>query len=147
MMQVAKGRTLGDGTYLFTCGTCGGKASEDKSVECAWCYGGDARRISAEMKTARGQRYYGLLKSLLAVNGKAMVDEFHRLAKAQGKATGVEVGYISLKYGLNFKATWEWLYETRCIRLDYDDVSGNFKVRDVYAAARNKYPELVEAQP
>ena len=141
-MQVAKGRTLADGTYLFTCGTCHGKASGDPNVECAWCYGGDVTRIAQEMKTARGQRYYGLLKSFLAVNGKAIVDEFKAI-KATGKATPVEIGYLSLKYGLNFKATWEWLYETGCLRYDYDEVSRSFKVADVYTAARERYPELM----
>lgn len=141
-MQVAKGKTLPDGTYVFTCGTCHGKASTDPNVECAWCYGGDVARISQEMKMARGQRYYGLLKSFLAVNGKAIVDEFKALRISNGKVTPVDIGYLSLKYGLNYKATWEWLHETRCLSMDYDDVPHGFKVREVYAAARESYPEL-----
>lgn len=142
-MQVAKGRTLPDGTYLFICGVCGGKVALNPNVECAWCYGGDVLRIAAEMKTSRGKRYYGLLKSFLAVHGKAMVGEFKRLKEANGNVTPVEIAYISLKYDLNFKATWEWLYETGCIPYDYDAVIRKFKVADSYAAARERYPELV----
>lgn len=135
-MEVAKGKTLADGTYLFTCGACGGN-----NADCAWCYGGDIKRIAAELKTARGQRYYGLLKSFLKVNGKPMVDAWKAM-KARGSVTPVEIAYLSLKYDLNFKATWEWLHETGCLQRDYDDVRRSFKVAEAYEAARQAYPEL-----
>ena len=143
-MRVAKGQRQPDGTYLYTCGTCGGKASADPSVECAWCYGGDVKRIAAELKLARGARYYALLKAFLAVNGKAMVDEILRFkAERDGKFTPVELGYVSLKYNLNFKATWDWIHENGHIRYSYEDMGrASWKVKDVYAAARERYPEL-----
>lgn len=145
MKQVAKGQTLEDGTYLFTCGTCHGKASVDKSIECSWCYGGDAQRIASEMKSARGQRYYGLLKSFLAVNGKAIVNHFKMIKAVQeGKVTPVDIAYIALKFDLNFKATWEWLVETRCIAVDYDEIPHSFTVKRAYEAAREKYPLLAQ---
>lgn len=148
MIYAAKGKTQPDGTYLFTCGTCGGKAHTDKSIECAWCYGGDVARIATELKTARGQRYYGLLKSFLRERGKAMVDELRRLqAERDGTITPVEVGYVSLKFNLNFKATWEWLHETHCIRYAYEDLDFKYTVKRVYAAARERYPELGGLQP
>lgn len=139
-MKAAKGQTQRDGTYLFTCGTCGGKAYTDKSIECAWCYGGDVARIAVELKTARGQRYYGLLKSFLRERGKAMVDAFVQIRTEAGKVTPVDIGYIALRFDLNYKATWEWLYEARCIGVDYDDVARRFKVSEVMDAARKKYP-------
>lgn len=143
-MRVAQGQRQSDGTYLYTCGTCGGKASADSNVSCDWCYGGDVKRIAAELKTARGARYYALLKAFLVVNGKAMVDEIKRF-KAQrddGKFTPVEMGYVSLKYDLNFKATWDWIHENGLVRYAHDDVSRGFKVKEVYAAVRERYPEL-----
>jgi hypothetical protein len=139
-LKAAKGETLSDGTYVYKCGKCNGFGMVHGHA-CDWCYGLDIPRIVDEMKKgARGQRYYSLLKAFLSVNGKAMVDECHRIAQEQQKVTPVDIGYLSLKFGLNFKATWEWLEETRCLRTTYHlFTDSGHKVRDVYDKAREKY--------
>lgn len=146
--QVAKGRTLEDGTYLFTCGHCNGAGQRDGDV-CSWCYGLDTDRILAAMRDGtRGQRYYGLLKAYLSVKGKTICDEAQRLKRERGGTlTLVELGYIHLKYGLNFKATVEWLEETSCIRSGTYDlyIENRWKVKDIVAAARERYPDGVSS--
>jgi len=140
-MQCAKGVSSTDGTYIYTCGKCNGYGLYRGDV-CDWCYNLDTTRIIEEIKKgARGQRYYSLLKAFLSVNGKAIVDEHRRIKCENGKVVVVDIGYISLKFGLNLKATWEWLEETQCV---YSGTYNHFtesklKVSDVYKAAREKY--------
>jgi hypothetical protein len=136
--NLRKGVTHDDGTYEYTCG-CGFKDSN-----CAYCYGGDLARCQEAIKTARGQIYYGLLKTILSHVGKTLKDEV-RAFKASGKFTPIDMGYLSLKYGLNFKATSEWLEECGAVKAgSYEMIQrGGLKVKDIYAAAREKY-ELVD---
>jgi len=142
---VAKGHTLEDGTYVFTCGHCGGNGRYGTD-DCSWCYGLDTAKILEAMRQgARGQRYYGLLKSFLSVHGKAMVGTAARLlAVNEGKLTMVEIAYVHLKFGLNFKATCEWLEETHCVRAGTYEliIDNHWKVRDIVASALKRYPEL-----
>lgn len=144
--QVAKGRTLEDGTYLFTCGHCGGTGQIAETV-CSWCYGLDADAILAAMRDgARGQRYYGLLKAYLSVRGKAIVDEAKRLYDEQGALMVVDLAYIHRLFGLNFKATVEWLEETQVIHSGvYDAIEyRGIKVRELVEKAREKFPNMAE---
>jgi hypothetical protein len=134
-MIVAKGKTLPDGTYIWTCNKCDGR-----NPACDWCYGLDTDRIIEEMaKGARGQRYYALLKAFLSVRGKEMVD----YAKTIDTVRLVDLGHISLKFGLNFKATVEWLEETYVIRGGVYDVikRSGWTVSQIYDAAREEYGE------
>lgn len=104
---VAQGKTLSDGTYLWECNKCEG------NPECNWCYGLDTDRIVDEMKKgAKGQRYYALLKAVLSVRGKEMVDFAKTMRQENGGFSPAGIGVVSLKFGLNFKATAEWLEET-----------------------------------
>lgn len=140
--MAAHGHAHEDGSYEYTCGLCGGQGS---NASCPWCYGLNVKRISEEMrKGARGQRYYSLLKAHLSITGKAIVDECKRLKAEQGKITPVEIAYLSVKFGLNFKATWEWLEETRCIQTSYGHYvrDGWFTVKQAVDAALQQYPEL-----
>jgi hypothetical protein len=141
MLLAAQGTRLEDGTYVYTCGKCHGRSTGE---QCDWCYGGDLDRIVEEMqKGARGQRYYSLLKRHLAITGKQIVDEWKQMKAEQGSLKVPDIGYLSLKYRLNFKATWEWLEENFLVKISYGEFEdGPLKVRDVYAAAREKYPEL-----
>lgn len=147
--RVAQGETLPDGTYIWECNKCEG------NPDCDWCYGLDANRIIEEMnKGARGQRYYALLKAFLSVHGKGMVDFANTLRENNGKMSPAALGAVSLKFGLNFKATCEWLEETRVIRTGAyvhimgsrwrqpDGSSKKIAVKDIYAAARERWPEL-----
>lgn len=142
--KVAQGKTLSDGTYIWECNKCEGNNNPD----CDWCYGLDEKRIAEEMaKGAQGQRYYALLKAFLSINGKALAD-FARDLKAQrgGSLRVIDFGYISLRFGLNFKATVEWLEETHVIRSGaYSQINrSKLKVADIYSAAAQEY-ELLEA--
>jgi hypothetical protein len=134
--KVAQGKTMDDGTYIWECNKCEG----NNNPACDWCYGLNTERIIEEMqKGARGQRYYALLKAFLSVQGKAMVDYAKSL---DNKLRVVDLGQISLKFGLNFKATVEWLEETRVIRSgSYDRFKrSGLKVTDVMEATRQEYP-------
>lgn len=142
--QVAKGRTLEDGTYIYTCGHCGGTGRIAETV-CNWCYGLDTNAILAAMSEgARGQRYYGLLKAFLSVRGKAIVDEARRLRDEQIVLKVVDLAYIHVKFELNFKATVEWLEETQVIHSGvYEAIQDRgIKVRELVEKAREKYPEM-----
>jgi hypothetical protein len=126
--RLRKGQSYPDGTYEYSCG-CG-----FQDQECPYCYGGDLKRCQAAIKTNRGQIYYGLLKTILSRVGKAIVDDFKQ-------CTFVDVAYLSLQHGLNFKATAEWLEETGCMRTGLYEFfkSSGHKVGDAYAAAHEKY--------
>lgn len=141
-MLAAKGKSSRDGTYIYTCGKCGGK-----NPHCNWCFGGDFNQIRSALKgeymgvTPRGQTYYSLLKEFLRIAGKPMVE----MARGMEQFTPVEVGYISLHFGLNFKATWEWLNECGCAK-PYHKVA-KLKVSDIYAATHERYGDIKEWQP
>jgi hypothetical protein len=137
--HAAKGSTAPDGTYTYTCG-CGFEIPT-----CPYCYGGDLDKCRAAIKTARGQIYYGLLKTILSHVGKQIVDEIKRLRQRQGGIAPVDIGYVSLKFGLNYKATCEWLEETGCIRPGTHEritEMRDYSVRFIYEKAREKFPEL-----
>lgn len=139
MSYLRKGQTLPDGTYLYTCGKCNG-TGEYNDFLCDWCYGLDTAQLCEHLKMARGERYYGLLKALLSVIGKPMVDYTRQLREKQGKLLVVDIAHVHLKFNLNMKATWEWLYETRVLRTDYDAFKDSkLKVKDAEAAAIEKY--------
>lgn len=153
-MPVAKGQSYQDGTYVYTCGNCKGTGFV-KDGQCPHCYGGDVEKIKAAMKEgARGQRYYALLKAFLKARGKAIVSEFWHIKSREGKATLFDLGYLSAKHGLNFRATVEWLEECRCVRSGtYDmfarstnaETGKKWRVKDIYDAVLEKHPELKEA--
>ena len=94
--------------------------------------------LIAELNTARGKRYYDLLRQVLADIGPAIVADFDRFRAETGTVTPVNLGQIVLRHGLNFKATCEWLEEVTDLptgtyeRLKLDGL----KVRDVLDAAR-----------
>lgn len=136
--MIAKGQTQPDGTYLYTCLKCGGKGGD-----CPDCYGLDSARILAAMKDgARGERYYALLKAFLSVNGKAITDEGKRIYAERDGLRPIDLGYISLKFGLNFKATVEWLEETVVIPGNtYERIINHPRVtvKLIYEKARETY--------
>jgi hypothetical protein len=117
--QVAKGQIQADNSYKYTCGTCGGRGflldSRRGDELCVHCYNGDYARITEEMKTARGQRYYGLLKSALKVSGKAIAEKAQALRAEHDGLTMAMLGYMTHHFNLNFKALGEWLEECRII--------------------------------
>lgn len=137
MTTINKGHLTEDKAYIYTCHNCAGQ-----NPDCPYCYGLNTERILAEMKKgAQGQRYYALLKAFLSVQGQAMVQKARDIQQAQGgKLLVYDIGYLSLHFGLNLKATWEWLSEAGVVASgSYEFALGHLKVRDIYALARRKY--------
>lgn len=137
--MLRKGNTQPDGTYLYKCGC----AYEIPS--CAYCFGGVLAKCQEAIKTARGPIYYGLLKTILSHVGKQMVDEFNSLREKQGNISPIDIGYLSLKFGLNYKATCEWLEETHCLQAGtYERIKAmrDYKVKFIYEEVRKKFPEM-----
>lgn len=139
MSEINKGHVTPDKTYIYTCHNCGGK-----NPDCPYCYALNTKRIIEEMqKGAKGQRYYALLKAFLSVEGKAIYDAAAKIRADNGKALIYDVGYLSLRFGLNFKATCEWLNECGFMRSGmYELAMQHLKVKDIYAEARKMWPEL-----
>lgn len=137
MNMLMKGKSFPDGTYKYICG-CGFKDSN-----CAWCRGGDLKRCQDAIKTSRGSVYYGLLKTILSHVGKALVGEFKSIDQTQQKVAAIDIGWLAFRYGLNLKATCEYLEETGCLRTGtYERVLHNkekLKVRDIIEAGRAKW--------
>lgn len=153
-MIVAKGVTQKGGVYVWTCNKCNG-TGESAAGFCTWCYGLDTERIIEEMnKGAKGQRYYALLKAFLSVKGKEIVDFAKPLGGDNRGFAPAAVGLVSLKFGLNFKATAEWLEETSVLNSGWywrvmlkhitlpDGKSRRVQVQDILEAARQKWPDF-----
>ncbi|MGB1286100.1 MAG: hypothetical protein ACPG7F_06170 [Aggregatilineales bacterium] len=157
MMAVAKGRTLPDGTYIYTCGNCGGVGWHASGDTCNHCYALDYAQITEAIKSARGQRYYALLKAALSISGKAIVHCANAIKNENkwGKLRFVDLGYIALRFNLNLKSTIEWLEETRSVPFGTSNrrkrvVDSNGKratVAMIFDAARETYGEIELWQP
>jgi hypothetical protein len=109
--MINKGVIQPDKSYQYTCRQCAGRGMVH-GQPCAHCYGLDVDRLCVELKLARGERYYALLKAYLSVRGKAIVDDAQGIRARAGKLTPFDVAWLSAKYDLNFKAIFEWLEET-----------------------------------
>lgn len=94
--------------------------------------------LIAALNTARGARYYDLLRQVLADIGPALVADFNRFKADTGKVTLCNLGQLVLRYGLNFKATVEYLEDEHLLSGGmYESLKGRgVKVRDVLDAAR-----------
>lgn len=118
-MPVAKGKTLKDGTYIYTCGKCHG-AGFFGVEPCPHCYNLDYKVLMQHFETARGERYYALLKAILSIKGKAMVD---RVATVRSKSESGKISladllhiFMEFEFPINrFKPFAEWLEEARAI--------------------------------
>lgn len=144
MGYLRKGQLQPDKSYRYTYGKCNGKGTCG-AVVCDWCYGLDTARLCEQIKMARGERYYGLLKALLSVIGKEIHDYAVSIVDRQGFIAGVDIAHVHLKFNLNMKATWEWLVETDVIHQPYEYFSrSKYKVRDAESAAIEKYREVAE---
>lgn len=138
-MDVAKGYITPDKRYIYVCSKCDG-TGRYRNNDCDWCYNLDLDVLRAEIKTARGKRYYALLKAILSRVGKPIVDTANKIHDETGKLTPIDIGYLSLWFDLNFKATCEWLEEAQIIPHGmHDRIRQNVKVGDLYALAREKY--------
>jgi hypothetical protein len=114
--MINKGITFPDGTYWYTCRKCQGTGSVRGNL-CDHCYDLDVNALTGAIKLARGERYYALLKAILSVCGKVIVDDAKALAEPQEKKFyALDVAYLAIKYNLSFKVVFEWLEETHFCR-------------------------------
>lgn len=112
-MTVAKGQIQPDKSYAYTCGTCQGEGKMKDGETCPYCYDQNLDKCLEEFQTARGERYYALLKTILSICGKEIYDEAVRIDKRHGKFTPVDLGYLCLRFdfGKRMKPLAEWLEE------------------------------------
>jgi hypothetical protein len=139
-MIVAKGKTSPDGTYLYTCGNCdgAGQLMDSKTgaySDCTHCYNLDYDKLVEAFRLARGQRYYAILKAILSIKGKAIVESAKRRKNAEGKITVADLLHIQMEFQFpanRFKPLVEWLEETQTIPSGvYDRIHrGKFKISD-----------------
>lgn len=117
-MKTAQGRILDDYTYEYTCANCNG-AGFFANDECTYCYNRDYKRCMEAFRNARGQRYYALLKTILSLKGKNMVEDVLAI-KAGGKLASIaDLIHLMAKYEFppnRFKPFCEWLEECRAIK-------------------------------
>lgn len=120
-MPVAKGKWNPEVGYEYTCGKCHG-TGEVQGYLCDHCYGvlqPDARwkAIMTSFRTARGERYYALLKAALSIKGKEIVDAVVDMKSERGKVTIADIFHLMVKFDwprMRAKPFFEWLEET-CI--------------------------------
>lgn len=99
--------------------------------------------LTQQLKTARGKRYYDILKQVIAARGDDIVrDARAAIAANDGKLTAVDVGVLAVRYDLNLKATWEWLEECRVLPTGtYDKaVSRGMRAKQVLQSAQQIVP-------
>lgn len=98
-----------------------------------------ALELTQSLKTARGKRYYDILKSLRDIIAPDLAADFEAIRQHHGKLTVVLVGVLALHYDVNFKAMLElleWIVHIPCCQYDRIITDGGVKVRDVFEAAR-----------
>lgn len=117
-MTVAKGQWIPDQGYIYTCANCGGSGF-NANEPCCHCYGLDIPVLMEQFATARGQRYYALLKAILSVQGKAIVDDVLSIKTASGKVLLSDIIGLFIKWQWprnRWKPFVEWLEETYTVR-------------------------------
>lgn len=88
--------------------------------------------IRNKLTGLRGAAYYARLREILADCGQLLADE----AKEIDQITPLDIGVLAIKYGLNFKATCEWLEESRVIPTGTYDrlIKRGIKISDILSA-------------
>lgn len=123
-MAIAKGRILADYTYVYSCKMCGGTGflldAKRGDIVCHHCYNLDYDKLMEAFATARGERYYAILKAILSIKGKAMCDRFKEVEKAAGRHLWVSELFVLCFREFGFpenrmKPFVEWLEEARVL--------------------------------
>lgn len=122
-MAVAKGKWSPETGYVYTCGKCAGTGLYF-GMECQHCYGNLSQDVQWQtimiaFKTARGQRYYALLKAALSIKGKAIVEDAESCIARDNTLTVAEIFYMMVRHDwprIRAKAFFEWLEETYTIK-------------------------------
>lgn len=71
--------------------------------------------LTEKLKVTRGKGYYTVLKQILAECGQAIADDARAITAETGQLNAVDIGRLALRYDLNFKATCEWLEDSRIL--------------------------------
>lgn len=82
--------------------------------------------LTEKLKVTRGKGYYTVLGAILTEVGQQMIADANAIkAENGGKFTVYNVGCLAVKYDLNFKATCEWLEQSRVLPVGtYDRLKG-----------------------
>ena len=97
--------------------------------------------LTDKLKHTRGKGYYTVLKAILAEVGQQIVDDANAIkAESGGKFTVYNIGCLAVKYDLNFKATCEWLEESRVLPVGtYDRLKERgLKAMEVFEAVKTQ---------
>lgn len=139
-MTVAKGRIDENHNYVYTCGFCNGKGLLREIRYCPHCYNLHLPRLMQEFETARGERYYALLKAILSIKGKAIYDRAKevdnlRLTNEGGHLTYADLYHLFVEFEFprnRFKPFMEWLEESGVVPSGTHQrmVAGGLKVGD-----------------
>ena len=112
-MAVNKGHHDEIHNYIYTCGYCNGKGFI-KGLPCPHCYGLHLPRLMQEFETARGERYYAILKAILSVKGREIYDRAREVKAARGKFTPYDFCHLLIEFNFphnRMKPLAEWLEE------------------------------------
>lgn len=141
-MTVAKGRIDENHNYVYTCGYCNGKGhlGSDNMHPCPHCYNLEYPMLLSHFETAKGERYYALLKAILSIKGKAIYDRAKevdnlRLANQGGHLTYADLYHLFMEFEFprnRFKPFMEWLEESGVVPSGTHGrmVAGGLKVGD-----------------
>ncbi len=121
-MSINKGHVDENHNYIYTCGNCNGagyvvdsKTGLDQS--CHHCYALDYPALLIAFTTARGERYYALLKAILSIKGKAIHDRAMEIrASRDGKLLIADLCHLLMEFQFprnRMKPLAEWLEESR----------------------------------
>jgi hypothetical protein len=122
--MLSKGIIKADHSYQYTCGNCNGtgwnSSSKGEHLICMHCYGLDYDQLIEAFRMARGKRYYGLLKAILHLKGKAICDRALEMQANHPEEKLLVHNLVELmiefQFPVNrFKALVEWLEETRIV--------------------------------
>jgi hypothetical protein len=92
--------------------------------------------LTEDLKTARGKRYYDILRLVLAEVGGAIEADARAIVEQTGKITPLDVGRLATRYDLNFKATCEHLEDRNVLPCGTHQslVERGLKVKRILAA-------------
>ncbi len=90
--------------------------------------------MSHNLTGLRGQAYYDGLLKFLGVHGQKIIEDARQIKNI----SILDVGRLALKYDLNFKATCEWLEESRIIPTGtHDKIKRQVNVKEIYEALQH----------
>lgn len=114
-MTIARGIRQPDNRYLYTCLRCSGMGYK-RDVLCTDCYDLDYDVLIEHFATARGTRYYALLKAILSLKGQAIADR--ALEINEGNIRRQDLFHLLVEFNFprnRFKPLVEWLEECKII--------------------------------